>query len=182
MTYHDPRDAHVTKMEKIHADIQEALYEGGYRPSSAHKYAWMCNDCRLVWPMKHQARDCAERKHVTQYAQEYPGGYDQNTGKPLPPILYPRHAIRKEPLPMPARSYSVQHKGYLFRVVANPEQEATRDFSARGAHDDWLINATARVSKARIAGQTVWQLTANGLPHNVYVTHEQAEALDLPKP
>jgi hypothetical protein len=178
------------RMERISAGIQEPLIDGSYRPAEVSKFAWMCTDCRLVWAMRHQARDCASRNHVANYVQEYwTNGYDPITGKANPPTLYPREAIRREPIdhlpitpPTPIRRYSVRHKGYLFHIVSDPEHEAKESLRCQYTHDDWRINATGAISKARIGGHVVWQYTADGLPHSVFVTPAQAEALDLPKP
>lgn len=190
----------ATRMERIEAAIQEPMYDGSYRPAEVKKFAWMCDGCRLVWPMRHQARDCESRGHRSTYVQEYwTNGFDPTTGKPRPPTLHPREALRREPAYIPEelpkhlataqarerrrdfhRDYSVRVGAYLFHIVADPEAEARESLAACGAHDDWRINATSRIFRATMRGQTIWNYTADGLPHSVFVTHEQAIALDLP--
>lgn len=84
----------VTRMEQIEQSIMVPLYEGGYREETTTKRAWMCNDCRLVWPMKRQAEDCESRNHVTAFERVYCDGTEN--GKPINPRVYINKAIRRE--------------------------------------------------------------------------------------
>lgn len=176
----------VSKLERIAVEVQEALYEGGHRAATANKHAWKCDGCGLVWPMRWHAQDCEARGHVTTFSQEYHSGSLDAYGKPYPPRIFTREALRREPAishvtqAEPARSYSVRVKGYLFHICANPAEEARRALAAQTAHDDWLINQTGRIFQARIRNQTGRNYTAEGLPHSIYVTPAQAIALDLP--
>lgn len=70
---------------------------------------------------------------------------------------------------------------YRFHVTNQPEVDAKAAYAARGAHDDWTINAQARVAPARMKGEKVWTLKLSDAHTrlSVYLTHQQASALGL---
>ncbi len=61
--------AHVTRREQITVSIMEPWTDGSYHPGGVTKYAWRCDGCGLVWPMRWQARECEGRGHTPTLLQ-----------------------------------------------------------------------------------------------------------------
>lgn len=88
----------IRKADTITTAVMEPLYEGGYIERDIKKCAYQCLGCGLVWPMKHQARDCESRNHVDHFSVRYVTGPIIN-GVPKFERWYPRDALRRDPLP-----------------------------------------------------------------------------------
>ena len=89
----------VVKMEQIDTEIMEAHIVGdsfSYRENNVQKYAYKCTGCGLVWRMKWYAEDCETRGHKTSFEQKYYSSRLNSYGKPYPPTVYTRYAMRRD--------------------------------------------------------------------------------------
>ena len=84
----------ITRMGLVRTTTMEPLLDGDFREKTITKYSYRCDglNCGLIWTRKHEASDCAARKHVVTFTQRYVTGPIIN-GIPRYERFYPRNAI-----------------------------------------------------------------------------------------
>jgi hypothetical protein len=70
--------------------------DAGYVERTIEGFAWMCDDCGLIWEKKWHAETCIRRSHVRVWEQRY-GGYVEN-GIHRGGKAFPRVAIGRRPV------------------------------------------------------------------------------------
>lgn len=88
----------VSKREAIKQTVQTPRADGeGYITETVDKFAWRCEGCGRVWPMRHQAVNCEGRGHVDIETRYY-GGYVEN-GVHKGGRQFTNHCLRREAVP-----------------------------------------------------------------------------------
>ena len=86
--------SNTTRMDLIRTTTMEPLLDGDFREKTITKYSYRCDglNCSLIWTRRHEAEDCAARKHVATFTQRYVTGPIIN-GKPRSERFFKRNAI-----------------------------------------------------------------------------------------